>query len=248
MNKVIGNGRGSVEKPFLNDADINALGANGTVTNGGVNPNPNVSTGAASAPTGIVSESDGRLIVHEEAPDAISTGEELGGPNARVRFRWPDRLEWIKAAFARSFTSNMLVVKAPGAMEKQYFFVDQKLRDRIDAELKHVRIIPIYSLAGGHISLWPVEIPPPTGKNEWFDRLGKLLRKPPEFFPDKKLRVYWDHASKIYRVKVLPDSTPVAWPEKDTRELAGEALGEEAFVRTEDHPIFTDLVAGTELL
>jgi hypothetical protein len=73
------------------------------------------------------------------------------------------------------------------------------------------------------------------------------LKQPPEFFKNNAVRIISDKARGDYRVKFKPATEAVIWPEKPTSELLGEALGVDRFITSVAHPIYADLIAGSEL-
>ncbi len=190
----------------------------------------------------------GTLVVPREDIGAdIEPGSEMDTTEMMApKIRKPQRREWVVLNRRAELTTRLLLHKPRlQGLDTQHFFVEQKLRVRIADELKPVRVFPYYSLTTKTKALWVV---PVTEANEWYESLAVLLRQPPQFFDANAIRVLSDKDLGKYRIRHKPFDGEVTWSPKATDELLGEALGPEGFIRTVDHPIYTDLIAGSELV
>jgi len=246
MNKVIGNGRGSVEKPFgtsgntgtvATDASISGTAA--SATTGGV------PTGAASA---LVPQMDGKLRIRRETLARPAGVEQDATADTRPATRTPGGMEWIKIMPdpQQIFETNMLAYKpSRESQESLHYIIDQALRDhhRIARFMKLIRFYLCFSLAERSFFLWPIKVVDMVQ----YHSLDAHLRQPPEYFVKNALNFCWDHALKRHIVNVDPDPTPVRWPEKDMEDIVSDALGLDAIIRDASHPVIASLTRGTEM-
>jgi hypothetical protein len=200
------------------------------------------------APDAINVGAGGKLIVpREDLDDGLDDGTELDLVGAQsCRVRKPDRREWILLKRDSELTTRLLLHKPnPDGIEVEYYFVDRKLRDPIRDELKDVRVFLYYSPTRKTFGLWVVNVSP---GNSWYESLHQLFSRPGDFFAGNLVRVMSDKPTSRYRVKHKPAAaTEVAWPETPIAELLGEALGKDHFITSREHPVYRDLVEGTEL-
>jgi hypothetical protein len=190
----------------------------------------------------------GKLSVpHEDFGDDLDDGTEMdlvtGQP---LKVRRPHRREWCLLKRDSEIRTCLLVHKPNGdGIEEQYFYIEKPLRGPISADLKAVRVFLYYSLATKNFGFWVVKV---TRGNTWYEGLHELFRKPVAFFAENAIRVASDRDAARYRVKSKPSPvTSVAWPAKTMDELLGEALGEDHFIRSSKHPVYRDLLEGSEL-
>jgi hypothetical protein len=189
----------------------------------------------------------GKLIVpYEDLLDDFDDGTEMDLVSGQTKkIRRPDRREWIVLNRESEFHARLLnhKPKADG-IDVEHYHVDPSLRRPISDELKGVRVFVFYSLRSKSFGLWIVNV---TVDNTWYDSLAQLFKRPAEFFARTAIRVISDKPTSRYRIKLKPLTTEVTWPATATNELLGEALGRERFITSADHPLYRDLVDGTEL-
>jgi hypothetical protein len=189
----------------------------------------------------------GRLIVPQVSLDAdLDEGAELDLASLQAkRIRRPGRREWIWLDMSLELPTRLLLHKSrPDSIETDYYCVEEPLLDRIQDELKNVRVFPYYSVSAQAIALWIINVTP---GNSWYESLVPLFRKPPEFFASHVIRVASDRANGRYRVYIKPAERKVTWPTTETGALLGEALGPRHFILSAEHPIYRELIEGTEL-
>jgi hypothetical protein len=189
----------------------------------------------------------GPLVVPREDLGADIDGAselDLAGMLAQ-KIRKPDRREWIALNPASELPTRLLLYKPkPDSIEVEYYYVDPKLRDPIRDELKDVRVFVYYSFATKVHSLWIVTVTP---GNSWYESQALLFQQSADFFAQNAIRVVSDKGNSRYRVRVKPTQSCVAWPTKTTEVLLAKAIGPSHFITTPDHPLYRDLVDGTEL-
>jgi hypothetical protein len=190
----------------------------------------------------------GKLSVpHEDFGDDLDDGTEMDLVSGQpLKVRRPHRREWFHLKRDSKLCTRLLVHKPNGdGIEEQYYYIDKPLRGPILAEVRDVVIHVYYSLATKNFGLWVVKVTP---GNSWYESLHQLFRQPDAFFAENAIRVASDRDAARYRVKSKPSPvTSVAWPAKTTDELLGEALGEDHFIRSSKHPVYRDLLEGSEL-
>ncbi len=189
----------------------------------------------------------GTLVVPREDIGAdIEAGTELDTAELMApKIRKPQRREWVVLNRRAELTTRLLLHKPRlQGLDTQHFFVEHKLRSRIADELKPVRVFPYYSLTAKTKALWVVSV---TEGNEWYNSLAALLHQPPEFFDTNAIRILSDKEQGKYRIRHKAFDGTVTWSPKSTDVLLGEALGPDSFIRSPDHPIYADLIAGVEL-
>jgi hypothetical protein len=189
----------------------------------------------------------GKLVVpREDLLDDLDDGTEFDLVAAQpMKVRRPDRREWVALNPASELPTRLLLHKPRAdGIEVEHYFVDKPLRGPIRDELKDVRVFVYHSLRSKTFGLWVVNV---TLENSWYESLAGLFRLPAEFFAQHVLRVISDKANSRYRVRHKPLTTAITWPNKDTGALLAEAFGPERFITSPDHPIYRDLVDGTEL-
>jgi hypothetical protein len=189
----------------------------------------------------------GPLVVPREdlGADIDGAGElELAGMMA-LKVRKPDRREWIALNPASELPTRLLLHKPKAdGFEVEYYFVAPKLRGPIRDELKDVRVFVYYSLTTKAHALWIVPVTPGNG---WYESLTPLFQQPADFSAQHVIRVVADKGSSRNRVKYKQEPVCVAWPTKTTSELLGDAIGASHFITTPEHPLYRDLIEGTEL-
>jgi hypothetical protein len=189
----------------------------------------------------------GILAVPREDLDADSfAGEDLDLAAGRPKkIRRPDRREWIALSLASEFPTRLLLHKPKAdGIEVEHYYIDKSLRGTIDEELKHVRVFLFYSWKTKTYGLWIVNV---TLDNPWYESLDHLFKQPADFFTANAIRVIADKSNSCYHVKFKAMPGKVIWPAKPTGELLGEALGASRFIKSPDHPVYRDLIEGTEL-
>jgi hypothetical protein len=189
----------------------------------------------------------GTLVVPREDLGADIDGSselDIAGMLAR-KIRKPDRREWIALNPGSELPTRMLLHKPKAdGFEVEFYYVHPKLRDPIRDELKDVRVFVYYSLATKVHALWIVPVTPGNG---WYESLALLFQQPAEFSAQNAIRVVSDRDNARNRVKYKPLPIRVVWPTKTTSELLGEAIGASHFITAPDHPLYRDLIEGTEL-
>lgn len=194
----------------------------------------------------IVVGAGGKLVVpREDIGDDIDIGEELDLIALQgKKIRKPGRREWFVLDPASELTTKLLLHKPKAdGVETEYFYVDKRLRGPIRDELKDVRVFVYYSFTTHSHALWIVHV---TVGNSWYESLQPLFGQPPAFFKNA-IRVMSDKPNSRYRVRFKPTSESVVWPSKPTEELLGDALGPDRFITSADHPLYRDLIDGSEL-
>jgi hypothetical protein len=189
----------------------------------------------------------GKLEVPREDLDVdLDDGTEIDLVNLQAkRIRKPGRREWIILHRGSELPTRMLLSKPrPDAIETDYYYIDKSLRGPIRDELKDVRVFTYYSLKAKEFALWIVNV---TLDNSWYESLAQLFKQPGDFFTRYAIRVISDKDKGRYRVRYTPRSGEIVWPTKTTGELLAEALGSEHFIGSTDHPIYRELIEGTEL-
>jgi hypothetical protein len=189
----------------------------------------------------------GKLIVPREDLDAdLDDGVELDLLNLQAKkIRKPNRREWVVLNPASELPTRMLLHKPrPDAIETDHYYVEKALRGAIRDELKEVRVFTYYSLKLKTFALWVVNV---TLENSWYESIAQVFKRPPEFFAKNAIRVVLDKANGRYRVLYKPVTLDIHWPTKTTNELLGEALGHDHFISSADHPVYAELIEGTEL-
>jgi hypothetical protein len=190
----------------------------------------------------------GTLVVpREDLGDAIDDSTELDlAGMIPLKVRKPGRREWIALNPASKLTTRLLLHKPKGdaTIEVEHFHIARDLRPAIHEELKGVQVFVYYSFAARAHSLWVINVTP---ENSWYESITTLLEQPSEFFAKFVIRVISDKPNSRYRVKYKPLPGPVAWPKKSTGQLLGEAFGPSRFITRPDHPLYVDLIEGSEL-
>jgi hypothetical protein len=189
----------------------------------------------------------GALVVpREDLGDEIDDSFELDlAGMLTLKIRKPHRREWVALNPASELTTRLLLHKPKAdGIDVEHFFIDRSLRPAIRQELKDVRALVYYSFTTRAASLWIINVTP---ENSWYESLVPLLKQPTEFFAKFAIRVISDKPNSRYRVKFKPLPGPVAWPNKSTEQLLGEAIGSSRFITRPDHPFYIDLVEGSEL-
>jgi hypothetical protein len=189
----------------------------------------------------------GKLVVPREDLDAdVDDGIELDVTSLQaLKIRRPDPLEWIKFNPAFELTTRLLPYTPPNdRFATDYYFVDKALRDPIRGHIRSVRVFLYYSIPTKTFAIWIVNITP---GNSWYESIATLFKQPAEFFSKHKIRVQPDTAEQRRRFRHKEEPRPITWPDASTENLLGEALGPGGFIRSADHPVYRDLVEGTEL-
>jgi hypothetical protein len=231
-----GNGTGNVVNGTNNSGNVvNASGVNTSIGNGGV--------GMAS---GIVPQSGGKLNIPSGAPK-LPGGMKLNiAPTSKPVMRKPHRTEKFKVAIDMVDTMPLLVVKAmPPAVGDRLYHVTQELsgHPRIASELRDIVVIPSYSIDGKHVFLWWFTV----SDTDWYRSLAELFNQPVDF-ATSALLVQANKALGCYQAWATPDTTPVTWPTKTTRELVADALAPGQIITSADHPVYANLTSGTVLI
>jgi hypothetical protein len=214
---------------------------------------PPVNVGTPPRPT-IKPESDDSIHVaaggkfpvpRENIDDDLDDGSDLAGAQAK-KVRKPNRHEWIALKRDSEFHTRLLLHKPKGdCIEVEHYYVDEALRSSlIKKELKSTRAFVFYSFKTKSFGIWIVTV---TLENSWYESLQQLFSQAPEFFSKNAIRILSDKDDARYRVKYKPMPNPVSWPDKDTGELLGEALGPDRIIRSRDHTIYRDLIEGSDL-
>jgi hypothetical protein len=188
----------------------------------------------------------GPLVVPREDLDAdLDDSAEIDLLGGQPKIRKPHRREWIALLPESELRTRLLLDKPEtDGIQTDYYYVNKELRGPIHTELKAVRVFLYYSFSTKSFGLWVVKI---TSGNSWYESLNKLFMQPREFFANNAILVASDRTTSCYRVRVKPLPSAVTWPEKPTQELLGEALGADHFITAADHPIYQELIDGTEL-
>jgi hypothetical protein len=192
------------------------------------------------------------LVVPAEEIGVDRGGEDLDfSAQMLPSIRKPDRTEWFTFdptdPLLVHLTRLLAVQTGPGGFESRYFYVDPVLRRPIFEQIRDVQVVLFWSLRDKRWGLWIVNVNPDNG---WYQSLAPFLGQPSEFYLDRKFRIESDRSSGRYRIwgDKLPDT--VKLPVRPTRpvpELLGAALGPQGFIRSADHPIYQQLIAGEEL-
>jgi hypothetical protein len=188
----------------------------------------------------------GPLVVPREDLDAdLDDTVEIDLLGGQPKIRKPQRREWIALLPQSELTTRLLLDKPEAdGIQTDYYYVNKTLRGPIGKELKTVRVFVYFSFRTQSIGLWVVTVTP---GNSWYESLNQLFKQPSEFFAKNAILVASDRAKSRYGVKYRPLPSSVTWPKKGTEELLGEALGHEHFITTADHPVYQQLIDGTEL-
>jgi len=195
----------------------------------------------------IIVGNDGRLRVPREDISAdIELGEDLDLKELQAKkIRKPGRREWIALNRQSELPTRLLIHKPKiDGIEVEHYYIDSRLRGPVREELKEVRVFVFYSFVTHSYTLWIINV---TIDNSWYESLQVLLNQPTAFFIDNAIRVIPDKPNSRYRVRFKPKPEDVAWPTKATEELLGEALGPDRFINSTEHPIYRDLIEGTDL-
>lgn len=186
------------------------------------------------------------VVPREELDKDFDDGQELDLASGQaLKIRKPNRREWIRLFPEMELPTKLLLHKpSPDSIEVEHFFVDRSLRAPILEELRHVRVLPYFSLNQRLYALLIVNVTP---ENSWYESMQRMLKQPPEFFRANQIRIYSDKPQSRYRVKHRPLSADVPQPGQSTSDLLGKALGSEHFITTADHPLYRELVDGKEL-
>jgi len=197
--------------------------------------------------TGISVGAGGKLIVpRENIGTDVTEGSDLDiAALQTLKHRKPHRREWIVIDVESAITTKFLVHKPqPTAIDRELYYVAPALRAPIADELTDVRVLRFYSIAAKAYALWVVNV---NVGNSWYDSVATLLRQPVEFFESNAVRIFSDRASSSYRVKFKPIDHIPPWPPRSIEELLGEAIGADHFITSTDHPVYDELISGTEL-
>ena len=195
----------------------------------------------------IIVGAGGKLVVpREEIGDEVDAGDELALEELRRKvLRKPGRREWIAVNLDSELTVNLLIHKPnPDGIETEYFYITPDLRGPIRSELKAIRVFAYYSFTTGRHALWPVHVTP---DNAWYESIAPLFKRTPDWFAQNEIRVIPDKPNSRYRIRYRPVQSDVSWPDRDMEELLGEAVGEDHFIRSADHPVYADLIDGKDL-
>jgi hypothetical protein len=198
-------------------------------------------------PEAILVGHGGPLVVpHEDIGVDPDDGEDLDLGALQVkRIRRPGRREWIALNPALELPTRLLPRRSgPNGLEVEYFFVAPSIRGPIRDELKAVRVFPFWSHTTRSIGLWVVSV---TVENSWYESLVPLFQRPADFYSQHAFRIISDRTYARYRAKFKPAPSPVHWPAEATEELLGEALGPTRFINSPSHPIYQELIEGTDL-
>ena len=189
----------------------------------------------------------GKLIVpREDLLAELDDGTEMdlvdGLPK---KIRKPDRREWIVLNRASEFTIRLLIHKPKAdGIEVEHYHIAMPLRDPIRDEFKSVRIFLYYSLKTKTYNLWVLNV---TIDNTWYESLAQLFKQPSDFFEKNAIRIVSDKTNQRYRVKFKPFISEITWPTEEIGVLLAEALGRDRLITSPDHPLYRDLIEGTEL-
>jgi hypothetical protein len=190
----------------------------------------------------IVVGAGGKLIVpRENIAEGIEPEAEVDLVEEQKTIRKPKRREWVAINHAAELTTRLLIHEKK-RMEVEYFYVEPQLRGPIREELKDVRVFPFYSFKTDSYGLWIVKV---TLGNSWYESLQALLSKPHAFFQQHAVRIFSDEPK--YRVKRKAIPFTVTWLPQSTAELLGQALGNDHFITSPNHPVYVELVEGEEL-
>lgn len=195
----------------------------------------------------IMVSGGGKLIVpREDIASDTDVGGELDLRDLQAKkIRKPGRREWIALNQASELPTRLLIHKPKAdGIEVEHYYIDPHLRSPIRDELKEVRVFVYYSFVTHSHALWIVNV---TIDNSWYESLQPLFGLPSKFLVENAVRVIPDKANSRYRIRHKPMPGGMAWPTKSTQELLGEALGQERFINSADHPIYRDLIDGAEL-
>jgi hypothetical protein len=190
----------------------------------------------------------GKLVVpHEDFSSEFDVESELNVASSMVKLRKPGRNEWAFYYLNKEISVKLLIHKKnPDGMDSEIYYVEHGLRSGLADELKTVRIIPYYSFSSKTIGLWPLNV---NVGLSWYDSAAVLLRQSREFIEANVIRIVSDKANSRYQIryKSIPTETTIPELERETGELLGEALGEERFIRSVDHPLYRELTEGSSL-
>jgi hypothetical protein len=199
------------------------------------------------APEPINVGAGGPLIVpREDIYEGIEVGQELDLTSGQaLKIRKPDRREWIVLDRESELPTHLLIHKEkPDSMDVEYYFVANELRAPIAEELKPCRIFRYYSIKSRTYALWVLHV---NEGLDWYESIADLLHRGADFFSRHQIRVKSDRQNDRYRSFAMPLQRSVEWPQRQTAELLGEALGEHRFIRSADHPVYRELIEGEEL-
>ncbi len=176
----------------------------------------------------------------------IDIGEEMDLQELQAKkIRKPSRREWVALKRDSELPTRLLLHKPkPDAIDTEYYFVVEQLRGPIYDELKEVRVFVYFSFTSKTHALWIANV---TIDNSWYESLQPLFQQPASFFTENAIRVKSVRPESRNQIRYKPLPHAPTWPQKSTEELLGEALGEEHFINSPDHPIYRDLIDGAEL-
>jgi hypothetical protein len=221
---------------------------NGQLAEVEVTPNPLIARDTLEIPEAeIITPRVGGLLEIPEADLDLGDEEDIGEAGGKPTIGNPSKRAWFVLNPANWSTASLLQHKErEDDVEIKWHFVAPGLQKPIKEDLTLVRVIPFISVRTKICRLW---VKPITVGNTWYESLqGKVFRQPPEFFEQFEIRVKSYRAESIYlvskRSRTLRD---VTWPTKKTNTLLAEALGPDRMILDESHPLYRDLVDGSEV-
>jgi hypothetical protein len=215
----------------------------GTTVNGSSDRTPVAAD--AIVTTAVTPGTIDQLIVPREDINAeITPSEELVSRDS-VKIRKITKVRWFGLNRASELTTRLLVHKAnPDSFDEDNYFVNPSLRHNVQDAMHDVRVFVIYSLAAKAYGLWIVKVIPGLS---WYESLEPILSLPVSYFKEHEIRIKADRSNSRYRVFHRPAKAAIEWLPQTTEELLGAALGEDHFIRSESHPVYSDLTGGQEL-
>jgi hypothetical protein len=195
----------------------------------------------------IITPRKGELLDIPEVDLDEGDEEDIGELGGKPIIANPPRRTWLILNPANFSTAKLLAHKEKeDDVKTDWYYVALHLQKAVRDELVTVRVIPYISVRTRICRLWVRAM---TVGNSWYESLqGKIFCQPPEFFEQFELRVKSYRPENAYivskRTRTVRD---VTWPAEKTNDLLKHALGTERMIADESHPLYQDLVSGTEV-
>jgi hypothetical protein len=189
----------------------------------------------------------GPLIVPRENLGLDDSSDLDFGEFQPAPIRKPGRLEWFALKPDRCLETRLLpVASGPNGMDREWFYVAPEIRGPIREEIRDCLVYPYFSELHHGLYLWIIVV---TEGNPWYESLRPVIEQAAGFYGSHLIRIISNRIAGKYRRKQKPADVAALyqWPDRPTAEFLGEALGEDHFISSVNHPTYRALVEGTDL-
>lgn len=122
----------------------------------------------------------------------------------------------------------------------ELYYVEEPLRDPIKIHIRIYCVLPFYSAPRQEWVLWPV----PVSNTNWYRSVQRMLLKSESFFAEHVITVSSDTLRGQYLIRGIRLTLQVPEMPGTTLDLLAEALGDDHFITTAEHPVYQSLIAG----